>query len=351
MPESRVSVVVAAYNRPDTLRVAVMSALAQTVPPLEVVIVGDRCDGRNGVVLSSMDGPIRYVNLPERCGEQSIPNSVGSAIARGEFVAYLNHDDVWLTHHLEVSLDCLRRTGRRWHVGAAALGLKSKSRAVGEVPLFTDRTPEGRTIARSFSRANRYVEPVSTWVVERAALESVGWWRQARRLYRTPTQDLALRLWRTAGEPSGTDEVTVLKLPKGAARRDGTARVLTYEGEEMGHEALAGLVGHSGIDGGESLRRATALTDGHTREWQSHITGDSHGAPPVAVAVVRRLAGDRTARLYLRTGFDVLNFVYRMAGTPRGVMLERILRRRTGEIGPPEQDLDTVIRWAESTSG
>jgi len=347
----RVSVVVATYNRPDTLRVAVMSALAQTVPPFEVVVIGDCCDGRTGDVLASLPGPIRYVNLPERCGEQSIPNSVGAAIARGEFVAYLNHADVWLTHHLEASLDTLLGTGRRWHVGAAAFALRSKAQTPGEVPLFTDRTPEGRTIARSFSRSNRYVEPASSWLIERAALESVGWWRSARRLYRTPTQDLALRLWRTAGEPSAADEVTVLKLPKGAARHSGGERVLTYQGEEMGHQALAGLVDRSHIDGGEALRRATGLTDGRTRDRRMHIAGDPHGAHRVAAAVARRLVGDRTARLFLLTGFDTLGFVYRFLGVRRGVWLQRILERRTGEVGLPERDLESAIRFAERSTG
>jgi len=206
-----VNVVVSTFDRPETLCVAVASALAQTIAPLEVIVIGDACDARTGEALACIDGPVRYINLSERHGEQAIPNSAGSAIARGDLVAYLNHDDVWLPHHLETALEEMEGADRRWHVGAAAFSESPPTDAVDGTLAFTDRTLVERTIAAAFFRANRYLEPVSSWVVDVRALEHIGWWRSARDLYRTPTQDLALRLWRRFGEPALSDDITVLK--------------------------------------------------------------------------------------------------------------------------------------------
>lgn len=96
-----VSVVIATYNWSSVLRFAIESALAQTYPRLEVIVVGDGCtDDSAEVVASFKDERVRWHNLPENSGSQSTPNNAGIALARGEWIAYLGHDDLWLPSHL-----------------------------------------------------------------------------------------------------------------------------------------------------------------------------------------------------------------------------------------------------------
>jgi glycosyltransferase involved in cell wall biosynthesis len=107
-----VSVVIATYNWSNVLRFAIASALGQTYPRLEIVVVGDGCIDDSEQVVASFDDPrVHWHNLPENSGSQSTPNNVGIGLARGEFIAYLGHDDVWLPSHLALVMSAVLSEG------------------------------------------------------------------------------------------------------------------------------------------------------------------------------------------------------------------------------------------------
>jgi len=96
-----VTVVIPTYNWSSVLRLAVASALRQTYPRLEVVVVGDGCtDDSADVVAAFADSRVRWQNLERNSGSQSVPNNVGIELARGDLIAYHGHDDIWLPSHL-----------------------------------------------------------------------------------------------------------------------------------------------------------------------------------------------------------------------------------------------------------
>src|SRR3954470_19676461 len=96
-----VSVLIPTYNWSSVLRHAVRSALAQSYPTLEVIVVGDACtDDSEAVVAAIGDPRVTWENLERNSGSQSAPNNRGLELARGEYVAYLGHDDLWHRDHL-----------------------------------------------------------------------------------------------------------------------------------------------------------------------------------------------------------------------------------------------------------
>jgi glycosyltransferase involved in cell wall biosynthesis len=106
--------VIPTFNWSSVLRHAVSSALWQTYPNLEVLVVGDACtDDSEQVIASFADSRVRWRNLPVHSGNQAGPNRAALELARGEFVAYLGHDDVWLPTHLAWLMDGVTRTGAR----------------------------------------------------------------------------------------------------------------------------------------------------------------------------------------------------------------------------------------------
>ena len=86
-----VSVVIPTCDRPAALRRAVASTLAQSHPPLEVIVVDD---GERPASVAPHP-LVRVLRTTSPRGDAGAARNAGSASARGEFVAFLDDDDVW----------------------------------------------------------------------------------------------------------------------------------------------------------------------------------------------------------------------------------------------------------------
>lgn len=101
---STVSVIIPTWNRAASLERAVRSALVQTHAPLEVLVCDDGSTDDTGAVVRSI-GDSRVLWLPgERGGRPAIPRNRGIRHSRGEWVAFLDDDDLWLPEKLEMQL-------------------------------------------------------------------------------------------------------------------------------------------------------------------------------------------------------------------------------------------------------
>jgi glycosyltransferase involved in cell wall biosynthesis len=107
-----VTVLIATYNKAGTLRYAIDSVLWQTFEDFELWVIGDGCTDNSAEIVEGYDDPrVNWYNLPENTGYQSEPHNEGLRRARGKYIAYLNHDDIWFPNHLQVLVDCIERTG------------------------------------------------------------------------------------------------------------------------------------------------------------------------------------------------------------------------------------------------
>lgn len=99
-----VSVLITSYNHGDYLRQTVESALAQTVPPHEVIVVDDGSADRSVDILKSIDHPaLKVLEQPRNLGTSCATNR-GLAAATGEVVALLGSDDLWVPEKTEKQL-------------------------------------------------------------------------------------------------------------------------------------------------------------------------------------------------------------------------------------------------------
>jgi len=106
-----VSIVIATYNWSSALRCAIDSALLQTFDDFEILVVGDGCtDDSREVALSFGDPRVRWMNLPTNSGGQAVPNNHGISNSRGQYIAYLGHDDIWFPTHLQTAMETVERT-------------------------------------------------------------------------------------------------------------------------------------------------------------------------------------------------------------------------------------------------
>jgi len=207
METPRVSVIIATYNWSAVLPYSIRSALGQTLSEIEVLVVGDGCtDDSEAIVAAVGDPRVRWINLATNTGNQFGPNNEGLRQARGEYIAYLGHDDLWLPHHLA----CL--------VAALEAGADLANGMVAFVP----PSPEDASAAYERSadpllvttgyRPGRWLPPTGV-VHRRSVTTSLGGWRHYRDLIVFPEVDL----WQRAAAAGFTfafvPRLTAVKFP------------------------------------------------------------------------------------------------------------------------------------------
>jgi glycosyltransferase involved in cell wall biosynthesis len=98
---SDISVIIPYYNREQYIDEAVQSVLGQTLKPLEIILVND-CSGESSRrYLDRYAGVCEIVDLAENVGLAGARNA-GIRAARGQFIAFLDDDDIWLPQKLEL---------------------------------------------------------------------------------------------------------------------------------------------------------------------------------------------------------------------------------------------------------
>ncbi|MCL5998016.1 MAG: glycosyltransferase [Chloroflexi bacterium] len=97
-----VSVIIPTYNRARLVRDTLDSVLAQTYRDLEIVVVDDGSSDDTAAVVTAYSAPVRY--LRQQNAGQAAARNTGIRAAGGEFIAFLDDDDVWLPQKLEQQL-------------------------------------------------------------------------------------------------------------------------------------------------------------------------------------------------------------------------------------------------------
>ncbi len=201
-----------------------------TLANWELIVVGDHCTDDTAAVVASFDDPrITFINLPQNVGDQGGPNNEGVRVARGRYIAYLNHDDMYFPDHLASSVAWCEGSGADlvWSPLLMALPA-SESELASEtwrfqligIPPGDDYHPRVFVLA-------------SAWLLRRELATQIGPWRLARETFVTSSQDWLFRAWRSGARMRFKPDVSVLAIP--ASYRAGS-----YAAERSPeHECLA----------------------------------------------------------------------------------------------------------------
>ena len=96
-----ISVVLPVYNGEAHVREAVQSIVNQTVSPDELVVIDDGSVDSSLSIIQSMDIPFPVRIHRQKNSGQSAARNAGGRHASGEFLAFIDQDDRWLSDHLE----------------------------------------------------------------------------------------------------------------------------------------------------------------------------------------------------------------------------------------------------------
>ncbi|MEM7131334.1 MAG: glycosyltransferase family 2 protein [Chloroflexota bacterium] len=135
---ANISVVIPTYNREDLIQRAIESALNQSNPPDEIIVVDDGSTDGTRAILEGYGSKIHSI-FQENSGS-AVARDRGIRSASSEWVALLDSDDFWHLEHLQRMLSAIEQTdGRANYYFADTLhppdrGVESRWAAVGFEP-------------------------------------------------------------------------------------------------------------------------------------------------------------------------------------------------------------------------
>lgn len=102
-----VSIIIPCYNAGERIRETLNSVLEQTYSRWEAIVVDDCSTDHSVEIISSFvikDQRIKLIRNEKNSGGPSIPRNLGMASAKGDLIAFLDSDDIWMPEKLERQL-------------------------------------------------------------------------------------------------------------------------------------------------------------------------------------------------------------------------------------------------------
>jgi glycosyltransferase involved in cell wall biosynthesis len=188
-----VSTVIPTRNRAHLLERALRAVRRQVDVDLEVIVVDDgSTDATSRVVAEALDDRIRYIRNATATGVSGARNR-GITAARGEWLAFLDDDDLWAPEKLTRQLRAAVQTGRQWAY-TGDVNVDENLRVLSGGP-----PPEPSAVVALLPRWNPLSSGGSNVIVHADLLARVGGFDPTLR--RTEDWDLWIRIART-GPPA-----------------------------------------------------------------------------------------------------------------------------------------------------
>jgi glycosyltransferase involved in cell wall biosynthesis len=169
-----VSVVIPAYNSEEFIGEAISSALAQTLPIAEIIVVDDGSSDQTSKVAAGLGASV----IRQKHGGISVARNTGIRAAKQEWIAFLDADDIWEPEKTEYQWAAIRRYPdaglvtcllSQWTHGAPAPDLSQITGvAVNDAPMVYIPQAQGAFLIDQMT----YNSP--TMLIRRELLLSVG---------------------------------------------------------------------------------------------------------------------------------------------------------------------------------
>jgi glycosyl transferase family 2 len=204
----RVTVAVSTWNRAHLVGRAIDSALAQTFEDIEVLVVDDgSTDGTPEALARFDDRRLRTVRLERNSGISRARNTA-LALARGEWLAFLDDDNEWLPDYLSRQLALAASRPNSDVVYCRAQRRDGRTGHDGVMPEVIREGPVFRHVLRG------WLPLMSCALVRRSALREVGGLDEA--LKASEDRDLWLRLAQRTDFAGSSDVLVVRHMHPGA---------------------------------------------------------------------------------------------------------------------------------------
>lgn len=217
MRKPTASIIISAYNRPQVIPFAIRSVLASDFDDWELIVVGDGCNAETEQAIRSFtDDRLRFHNLPKNTGHQSAPHNKGVELARGDYVMFLNQDDMYFPDHIARRIAFMRET-RAEISWSPILLLQHSGHETGPVDIDKDRLAlDGAVADRKFNPKSFIIS--SCWAVRKEVYGVVGPWLPPEKTRLSPSQEWLYRAARQGRHLAYHPYVSVICIHSGVRR-------------------------------------------------------------------------------------------------------------------------------------
>jgi len=291
-----VSVVIPTHDRAELVGRAVRSALEQSAPPAEVIVVDDCSSDRTPETLREFGDEITVIRTAENV-ERGAARNLGVRSSRGAVIAFLDSDDEWTPGKLEAQM-AAADAGR---TSVTALQyIDDDSRPTG------DYYEPSRRSERRITIRNDFLGAPSSLVVSRRVFDAVGGFVEERAVQGSEDWLFLLRLLLSGHSLDVIREPLVrYRIHAGSDTADPARR-------EQSVSAAVVYVEREGLITGSGLRRLKAHLAGDLGRGFA-VVGDSSGArrwarraldagSPLAAARAVAMIGASSAKARARRG-------------------------------------------------
>lgn len=295
-----VSVVVPAYNAARTIGETISSLLAQTYPNVEIIVVDDGSTDDTPARVRDAPGSVRLVSQPN-AGAAAARNH-GIEVARGEYLGFLDADDIWLREKVARQVSALEADPSLGVVQSGAVYVDFNLR-----PLEVRRCPARRLSLWDVIEFRGVVAMPSSLLMRRSAVAVAG--PQDPRFEGKDEWEWAMRLARFAGLGGVPEPLMYRRVFRGSMSSSVDSHI------EPGLAVLSHLFSDPTLPPEIRSRRRRAYASFYTMLAGGYFAAGQPG--PFLRWTIRALVMDST-----RAGYMI------------GVVARRFRRRRSlGDIG------------------
>lgn len=260
----QIGVVIPAFNAARFVGAAIESALGQTVPPEQIVVVDDGSLDETGAVVRAYP-EVRLIQ--QRNGGVAAARNRGVRETGTDWLAFLDADDLWMPEKLKLQVECAQRAG----AGAVFCDLQTIDIDGREMPQQPGADVSLEIAPLLLHAASIPQGTSSTILVRRSTFESCGGYDES--LATMADWDLLIRLRQVTTFAHVPQRLTAYR------RYPGT---MSQSVAMLERESLIVL---DKIFGREDLRDDWRRLEGQSRAWNDLVLSGSHfGAGHLAAA-------------------------------------------------------------------
>ncbi|MEI6576792.1 MAG: glycosyltransferase family 2 protein [Bacteroidota bacterium] len=209
----KISVIIPAYNCEDKIVGAIQSAIAQTYPVFEIIVINDGSTDNTLTVIRNIAN--NWAFLPSLCildqvnQGQSMARNSGINSSKGDWIAFLDADDVWLPEKIEKQINVLKENPNVVIIGT---GILSSNYNVSHVKVSFNAmlfrnvfntssvlVKKSEMPAEYFDKGMRYAEDFRVWIQIVRSKEGIvlneGLIKYATNEKRFKRNSLSTKLW------------------------------------------------------------------------------------------------------------------------------------------------------------